>query len=340
MPRMPPLLVFASALALAFALTPLARRAALRFGAIDRPDGRLKLHAHAVPTLGGLAMYAALCLSLLPWLSADPLVPALVAGGGLLVASGWLDDLRRLPIAAKLGAQAAAAGIALVAFDLRIEFALFERVPALAFALSFLWLVGLSNALNFLDVMDGLAAGTAAIGAGALALAGLATGDPILAGAASAVAGACLGFLWYNLPPARIYMGDAGSLLLGFSLAALALRGRYTERSAWGVLAPIVILGVPVLEVVFVTLIRWRKGISPLRGSPDHIAYRLEALGLSTPRVLAVLWSATALSAAAGLALPWASPETAVWVVLAWAGAALCACVPLARVSIDARRVP
>ena len=339
MPPVPPL-VFASALAIGLVLTPLARRLALRFGAVDRPDARLKLHAKPVPTLGGLAIYGAVCVSLLPSMLADPLPQALVLVGGLLVASGWLDDLGRLPLAAKLGAQGAAAGIALLAFDLRIEFGPFERVPALAFALSFVWLVGLSNALNFLDVMDGLAAGTAAIAAGALAVVGLATGDLALTGAASAVAGACLGFLWYNRPPARIYMGDTGSLFLGFSLAALALRGRYTERSAWGVLAPVVILGVPVLEVVFVTLIRWRKGISPLRGSPDHIAYRLEAIGLSTSRVLAVLWSATALSAAAGLVLPWARPETAVWVVLAWAGGALCACVPLARISIDARRVP
>jgi UDP-GlcNAc:undecaprenyl-phosphate GlcNAc-1-phosphate transferase len=336
MPRLP-LLALACALALALALTPLVRGAALRSGALDAPDGRLKLQAKPVPTLGGLAIYFAFALALLvaaPW---GPVPLVLLGGGGLLVAAGCLDDLGRLPLAGKLGAQSAAALLALLAADLRIHFVPFESVPGLAFALSFLWLVGVSNALNFLDVMDGLAAGTAFVAASALALAGLVAGDAVLAAAGGALAGACLGFLVHNRPPARIYMGDAGSLLLGFALAALALRGRYTERSAWGVLAPLLILGVPVLEVAFVSLMRWRKGISPLRGSPDHVACRLRASGLPVPRVLALLWSAAALSAAAGLALQLAAPGVAPWIVLVWSLAALCACLPLARIAVPAR---
>jgi UDP-GlcNAc:undecaprenyl-phosphate GlcNAc-1-phosphate transferase len=331
---------FLLSLVAALALTPLVRRAALRFGALDAPDGRLKVQAMPVPTLGGLAIFGAVALALLATTPPGPVPLALLGGGGLLVATGWLDDLGRLPLAAKLGAQSAAALLALLAADLRIHFVPFESVPALAFALSFLWLVGVSNALNFLDVMDGLAAGTAAIAASALAVAGLAVGDAVMAAASAALAGGCLGFLAYNRPPARIYMGDAGSLFLGFALAALALRGRYTEHSAWGVLAPIVMLGVPVVEVGFVSLMRWRKGISPLRGSPDHIAYRLEAAGLATSRVLATLWTAALLSGATGLALRGAEPKVAPWIVFGWTAAALAACVPLARIPIQVRTRP
>jgi UDP-GlcNAc:undecaprenyl-phosphate GlcNAc-1-phosphate transferase len=158
---------------------------------------------------------------------------------------------------------------------------LYVRIP-----LTFLWLVAMINAFNIIDVMDGLSAGVAFFAAIAFFSVSLLNGRITIAIVAITLAGSLLGFLRYNFTPARIYLGDTGSMFLGFMIGALAINGSYTEKDVLGFLAPAVILGIPIFDTFQVMVARWRKGIPFYRGSPDHYALRLRAAGLSVKKVV------------------------------------------------------
>jgi UDP-GlcNAc:undecaprenyl-phosphate/decaprenyl-phosphate GlcNAc-1-phosphate transferase len=271
---------------LALYTTPTMRRAAIQFGILDHPRGDLKSHTEAIPYLGGLAVFLAYLFALgLTFEFAHPVLGILLSGT-LMLLLGLIDDLGVLSPWEKLAGQTVAI-IVLLKAGLYIKLGFLP--PPVAWALSIFWLLAVTNAFNILDVMDGLASGVGAIAALFLAAIAIRNDEPMVAVMAAALAGSLFGFLRYNSAPAQIYLGDSGSLFVGLTLSALAMNGHYTLKNSVAMLTPAIILGVPLLDLFFVSLARLRKGMSPLHGSPDHIALRLKRAGLSVPRVVGVL---------------------------------------------------
>ncbi len=302
---------FGCATILAAWLTPRMREAALRFGIVDRPDGRLKNHREPVPYLGGLAIYLAFLLSLC-FCPFGPEVLALLLGGSIVVLLGLVDDLGQLPPWTKLMGQLVAVFV-LVKSGIYIKLTFLP--PWVAIPLSVLWLLAVTNAFNLIDIMDGLSAGTAATAALALFTVAVWNGRFTAATMLAALAGACLGFLRYNFEPARIYMGDAGSQFLGLLLGALAMNNAYTQRNLVAAVAPALILGVPLFDMLFVMYIRFRRGLPVMLGSPDHVALRLRKWRLSTRQTVLLSYAVTALLGTAAVVMSLDSTTGAVVVL-------------------------
>jgi UDP-GlcNAc:undecaprenyl-phosphate/decaprenyl-phosphate GlcNAc-1-phosphate transferase len=275
------LLILASALFLVLAVTPLARRIAYRSGMIDQPAAR-KQHTIPTPLLGGAAIYLAFVSSLL--LLGDRFyinqVAGILLGASLVSFLGLWDDRRPLRPAVKLVGQLLAALI-LVATDVRVN-----TTPWLwlNIAITLVWVVGITNAVNFLDNMDGLSAGIAGIAAGFFLLFAAMSKQYLVGVLAAALLGACIGFLFYNFNPARIFMGDTGSLFLGFMLAAVGIKLRFPDNSpfvTW--MVPVLVLAVPIFDTTLVTISRLRRGLNPLTTpGKDHISHRLARITGST----------------------------------------------------------
>ena len=325
------LLSFALAAAVALWLTPKMRDAALRFGIVDRPDGRLKTQREPVPYLGGVAIFLAFLLSISTTYSLSADVLGILLAGSIVVLLGLLDDLGQLGPTAKLAGQGVAV-LVLVKSGLTIQLA-FLPAP-LAILLSVVWLLATTNAFNLIDVMDGLSAGTAAVAAAALLVVADWNGKTASAAMLAALAGACVGFLRYNLPPARIYMGDTGSLFLGMSLGALAMNNAYTEHNDLAALAPALILGVPLFDMLFVMHIRWRRGLPVMLGSPDHVALRLRSWKLTTGQTVLLSYAATALLGAAAVGMSLVSLRAAGAILAAIVLAALASAALLKRIDM------
>ncbi len=277
-------------LALSLYLTPIILRAAVELGVLDRPDGKLKRHEEPVPYLGGLAVYLAFLITLCVVFEFHVQLLGLLLGTTMMAMLGLFDDLHVIAPRLKLVGQLIATWV-LIRSNISIQL---EILPDwLPIPLTVLWLVGITNAVNILDVSDGLAAGVSAIAALGLFIIAVLNGDLLIATTALALAGSLIGFLRYNQPPARIYLGDTGSLFVGFMLAALAMIGAYTRRNDVGALAPVAILIVPVLDTTLVVMARLGRGTSPFAGSADHLAVRLKHRGWSAHEVA---WFAYALS--------------------------------------------
>ncbi len=283
------LLTFILALSLALYGVPLARRAALRFNIVDRPDGQLKRQTEPVPYFGGLVVYLAFLVSLALTFEFRQDVLGLVLGGTLMVMLGLIDDFGVLTPGSKLIGQIIAVFV-LIRSGIRIEIVAFPEW--LDLALTVLWMVGVINALNIIDVMDGLAGGVGVIACVWLFVVALLNQDMVSAVMLAALAGGLVGFLRYNVHPASIYLGDAGSLFVGLMLGALAMTGKYTTVNPVAVLAPVLILGVPIFDTFFVMYIRWRRGVPVFWGSPDHFALRLRHWRLTVPQVMLVSYGA------------------------------------------------
>ena len=282
---------FALALVVALYLTPLLRRAAIRFGITDRPDGRLKTQREPVAYLGGLAIYLSFLLALTATLRFDSTeVLGLLLAGAIVVMLGLIDDFGVLTPGQKLAGQVVAV---LTLINASIYIKLSFLPPWLAVALSFLWLLAITNAFNLIDIMDGLAAGVAAAAALILFAVAVVNGRETYAVLLAALAGSLCGFLRFNFEPARIYMGDAGSLFIGLMLGALAMNNSYTRTNLVASLAPLVILGVPLFDMLFVMYIRRKRGLPVMLGSPDHFALRLRRWRLTTRQTVLASWGAT-----------------------------------------------
>jgi UDP-GlcNAc:undecaprenyl-phosphate GlcNAc-1-phosphate transferase len=326
---------FVIALLLGLYFTPLARQAALRFGIVDSPDGRLKQQTAPVPYLGGLAVFLAYLVALGMILAFNGLLLGLLLAGTLTLLVGLVDDFGVLTPAAKL------AGEAIAVFVLLRSGAVIELVEvphALRWPLAALWLFGVCNAFNLLDIMDGLAAGVGAVAGLAFGVMAMTTGEYPEAAAAFALAGALGGFLVFNLHPARIYLGDAGSLAVGLTLGALALAIRWTDASPAGFLAPLVVLAVPIADTAYVSVLRARAGKPFWYGSPDHFPLRLcRRLGGRVGRTVAVVLALAVLGAVIGVGtatvLPW---QVGLWALVAYALLFVVLLALLSRVRMEA----
>ncbi len=272
------LLACATAAGIAYLCTPAVRLIALRRGAIAKPVSD-RWGKRIVTRFGGMAMYGAAVVGTLCWVPLTGKVAGLLVGWSLIVAVGLLDDLRPLRPYTKLLLQLAV-GCVVVMSGIRIELI---QWMWLSIPVSLLWFILVMNAFNLLDNMDGLAAGIGLIAAAFCAATAFLTNQTPILLIASVVVGACLGFLRYNFPPAKIFMGDSGSHLLGLGLGALALMGSWQHStqliSIIGI--PMLVLAVPIFDTCFVTLQRILHRRHPFRGGTDHLSHRLAILGLS-----------------------------------------------------------
>lgn len=270
--------------------TPVMRRAALQLGIVDRPDGALKDHDEPVPYLGGLAVFTAFLLTVGVLGDFEQETLGLLLSGTIVLMVGLLDDFGVLSVSQKLLGQTLAAMVLIKSgIFIKLEF----LPDYVAIPLTVLWILSVTNAFNIIDVMDGLAAGVGSVSAIALAAANLLAGRQSIAFLSIVLAGATLGFLRHNFHPARIYLGDSGSLFIGFMLAALSMNAGYTRINLVAVISPILILGLPLFDLSFVMYARWRKGIPITRGSPDHFALRLQRCRFSVKETALISYFAT-----------------------------------------------
>jgi UDP-GlcNAc:undecaprenyl-phosphate GlcNAc-1-phosphate transferase len=288
-------IVFGVAATLTFFLTPLVRLVSVRSGILDAPSSAIKTHASPTPVFGGVAIWGGFvgAMALLRLTTNFPSgtlfnLRSLVFGGTMMFGLGLADDLRRphgLDYKPKFLVQFAATAM-LVVYGLRIRFIHPDWVSV---AVTLVWVVGVTNALNIIDIMDGLAATQAAVAALGFLFVSLPSEEHYVKFAAAAIAGAALGFLPWNLSKRhKVFMGDCGALLLGFLLAGVSLGAHYSGVNDAGVFAPVLILGVPIFDTLFVSLLRLNQGKSPFLGSKDHFALRLERMGLSRREVVLV----------------------------------------------------
>jgi UDP-GlcNAc:undecaprenyl-phosphate GlcNAc-1-phosphate transferase len=283
---------FGAAVATAL-LAPLFQAIARKRGLVSVPKED-RWSKRTTPLLGGAALFAGFLVAALVTLPlGDRRVHAVLAGAAVMFAVGLWDDVRRLKPGTKLAAQVVAASILVLG---GIEVQMFGR-RVFGIPLTIFWVVGITNALNLLDNMDGLASGVAAIAALVLAAFGASSGADWLVPLALAIAGSALGFLPWNVSPARQFMGDAGSLPLGFLLAAAGILGTYREAGnvLLVLIAPVFVLGVPILDTTLVTLARKFHGRNVSEGGKDHLSHRLVALGMSERKAVAVLWAVAAV---------------------------------------------
>lgn len=274
------LLIFLTALTFSMLGTPLARRLALHAGVVDAPNAR-KIHVAPVPLLGGAAIYAAFVIALIA-LGDRFYVRELVGillGATLVSLFGLADDHWGMSAYLKLGGQLVAA-VVLILGGTQVQ--LFEQ-RWLNWAITLVWVVGITNALNLLDNMDGLSGGVTTVAAAFFLLLAAMSGQYLVGAMAAALIGACIGFLRYNLNPATIFMGDTGSLFLGFLLAALGIKLRFPSNVPWITwLVPVCVLTLPIFDTTLVFVSRLRRGLNPLTAAgTDHLSHRLVALGLT-----------------------------------------------------------
>jgi UDP-GlcNAc:undecaprenyl-phosphate GlcNAc-1-phosphate transferase len=324
------LLAVLSAFALAFGMTPVWEKFCLRIGLMDDP-GHRKIHDSPTPLAGGLAVMTGLVvptviaslflllqghlgkLAVLNPNSAFLLMHGLerrhtelvgiLLGALAMLVLGILDDRHELKPAMKFAGQFLIA-LAVAACGVRIT--LFVPNPIFHYAVTILWILTIINAFNFMDNMNGLCTGLGAIGSWYFAMIAAGDGQYLVTIVAFLTFGALLGFLPYNFPRARAFLGDAGSHLVGYLLAVLAILPHfYTLRHPrhWAVLIPLLVLGIPLLDMVQVVIVRWRLGKPFYHGDTNHLSHRLVRLGLTRSTSVAVLWLASALLASVALLL-------------------------------------
>jgi UDP-GlcNAc:undecaprenyl-phosphate/decaprenyl-phosphate GlcNAc-1-phosphate transferase len=302
---------------LALYLTPIMRQAAIRFQIVDRPDGHLKHQKEAIPYLGGLAVYLAFLVTVALTFSFDQEVLGILLGGTLVLILGLIDDLGFLSPYVKLTGQLLAAFV-LVKSGIRVEIAFLPNW--LNLPISVMWIIGITNAFNIIDIMDGLAAGVACICCFVLFLVAVMNDHTMIALMAISLAGALAAFLRFNFAPARIYLGDMGSLFLGCMLASLSMIGQYSMHNLVGFMVPVVILGVPIFDTIFVSYIRWRRRMPIFFGSPDHFALRLRKWRLSTRQTVLCSYALAVVLALGSLAMVRATNFVASLILLAIVG--------------------
>ncbi|MBD0329409.1 MAG: undecaprenyl/decaprenyl-phosphate alpha-N-acetylglucosaminyl 1-phosphate transferase [Thermoleophilia bacterium] len=305
---------FAAAVAIVLALTPLVARLAPRIGGVDDRRDRPRVHERPVPRIGGVAIVVAIVLPAALLLGEEPRYLAILGSVLAVSALGLVDDIRGLRPRTKMLAVVLVALVPVVAFDVR-----FERVTLpligdhelgwLSVPVSLLWIAALANLVNLIDGMDSLAAGIVAIAAGSFALLAASFGRLDSAVLAAIVCGAALAFLRHNYHPASVFMGDSGALALGFVLAALAIDGVLKTAATIALVAPLLVIAVPILDTSFVVAKRLKYRRPPWSADHNHFYHRFMRIGYSQRRTAAYLHAWAALLAAYAIVLRFVPPR-------------------------------
>ena len=317
------LFAFILALAVAFAATPAVKMLAIRIKAVDVPRDSRRMHKTPIPRLGGLAIFLGFLVSILIFGRTGPQMAAILVGAILLVALGMVDDVVALKPGIKFLGQIVAAliptlaGVVITRFTNPFSAGGYFNLGIFSIPVTILWIVGITNAVNLIDGLDGLACGVSAIATVTMFVIAVLYSEYQIALMMAALAGACLGFLPYNMNPAKIFMGDTGSLFLGYILAVTSIQGLFKFYAVISFAVPFILLGLPIFDTAFAIIRRLAHGQSPLQADRGHVHHRLIDLGFDQKQSVAILY---AFSAVLGLtAVLLATTNEAKLVILALA---------------------
>lgn len=297
------LLAFAVSLLVAYVMTPPVKRFAEKVGAIDVPRDNRRVHDHPIPRMGGLAIFIGFMLSLIFFVPMSTKVTGLLVGSVIIAVMGGVDDIVSLNPWVKLAGQIVAALVAIrcgLVFDVISNPNIFAEetyieIGWLSIPLTMLWIVGCTNAVNLIDGLDGLAVGVSAISSLTMLIVSLFVSEPVVSIILAALTGACLGFMPYNLNPAKIFMGDVGSQLLGFVLSTASIMGLFKLHAIITFFVPLLALALPLADTIFAFFRRILHGQSPFKADKGHFHHRLLAMGLNQKQVVAVLYGISAV---------------------------------------------
>ncbi|MBE6081819.1 undecaprenyl/decaprenyl-phosphate alpha-N-acetylglucosaminyl 1-phosphate transferase [Acidilutibacter cellobiosedens] len=283
-------------------MTPISKKIAIKVGAIDIPKDERRIHKKPIPLLGGLAIYTATMISILIFLPMNKSLLSIIIGGTIIFISGIIDDKKNLSAKTKLIFQLLAA-VVLILGDVKIDFITnpFSRTSTLLYLkgfsipLTIFWVVGITNTLNLIDGLDGLAAGVAMIASLSLLIVANRFGYIEITIISAILAGSCLGFLPYNFNPAKIFMGDTGALFLGFMLSVVAIEGVMKSVATIAIVVPIIILGLPIFDTTFAIFRRLLNGRPIMEADKGHLHHRLLQRGLTQRQTVLILYLISAV---------------------------------------------
>ena len=283
--------------------TPVVKSLAFKVGAVDVPKDNRRMHDHPIPRMGGMAIFFGFILSVLMYVRITPQLRGMLLGGVIIMVLGIFDDIYALGAKFKLVIQIAAALVAVLSGNV-IEVLsnpnVFSQNPWwdlgwLAAPATILWIVAITNAVNLIDGLDGLACGVSTISSLTMLVISLAVADGPVAIIMAALAGGCIGFLPYNLNPAKIFMGDTGSTFLGFILAVMSIQGLFKFYTIISFAVPFLMLGLPIFDTCFAFIRRIAHGQSPMHADRSHVHHRLIDMGFNQKQAVAVLYIISAI---------------------------------------------
>lgn len=288
---------------IAFLMTPVVKALAHKVGAVDVPKDERRMHSRPIPRMGGLAIFLGFMLSALLFVELSPQIRGMLLGGTIIVVLGILDDIYALPALPKFFVQIVAALIAVYhgnVIQVLSNPNVFSADPywilgPLAIPFTVIWIVAITNAVNLIDGLDGLAVGVATISSLTMLVIAMLVSDGVVALLMAALAGSCLGFMPYNLNPAKIFMGDTGSTFLGFILATMSIQGLFKFYTIISFAVPFLMLGLPIFDTCFAVFRRLSKGQNPMSPDRSHVHHRLIDMGCNQKQAVAVLYVISAI---------------------------------------------
>ena len=323
---------FLLAALVSYILTPYIKKLAFLIGALDKPDNR-KVHKKIMPRLGGLAIYIAFMVAAVASLEMTWDIVGILIGGTVIVTVGVLDDKYQLPAKVKLLGQIFAACV-LVLFDIRIEwvnnpFGGYFYLEYLSIPLTIFWVISFTNVVNLIDGLDGLAAGVSAIASLTVILVAVQMGYYHIAVMTAALAGGIIGFIRYNFNPATIFMGDTGSMFIGYMLAAISVYGAVKTAATVALIVPFIALGLPIMDTAFAIMRRYTNGRPIFQPDKGHLHHRLLAMGMNQKQAVLLKY---AITAALGIA-------AVLWAEVDGFYAALIIAVIITAVAVGAKKI-
>ena len=297
------LLPLVVALVISFLSTPIVKSFAYKLGAIDVPKDERRMHKVPIPRMGGLAIFLGFIISVLLFVEVDDQMKGILLGSVIIVVMGIIDDITPLRASLKFVIQILAALIP-VYYGVQITCIsnpnLFSDNPYwnfgwLSIPITVIWIVGLTNAVNLIDGLDGLAIGVSSISALTMLAIDMLGAEPQVAVIMAALVGACIGFMPYNMNPAKIFMGDTGSTFLGYILACITIQGLFKFYAVISFVVPFLILGLPIFDTMFAIIRRISHGQNPMAPDRSHVHHRLIDMGLNQKQAVAVLYVISAI---------------------------------------------
>lgn len=293
------IVALAVAMAISFTMTPVAKSFAQKVGAIDVPKDERRIHDHPIPRMGGLAIFLGFVLSTVLFADVNRQIQGMLLGAVIVVVVGVIDDIIQLRAIVKLVFQIAAALVAVyygIAIDIVSSLNFFGTgqyisLGILSVPITVFWIVAITNSVNIIDGLDGLAVGVSAISSVVMLVVSIVVADINIAVIIGALVGACIGFMPYNINPAKIFMGDSGSLLLGYVLATVSVIGLFKFYAIVSFVVPFLVLAFPLFDTTFAFFRRILNGKSPMHPDRGHLHHRLIDMGMSQKQAVAVLYS-------------------------------------------------
>ena len=314
-----------AALIVTLLTTPVVKNLAQKWGAVDVPKDNRRMHNHPIPRMGGLAIFFGFLLSTLLFVEITPQMRGMLLGAVVIVVLGIFDDIYALGAKLKFVIQIVAALIAVLSGNIITTLSnpnVFSASPYwnldwLSIPVTVVWIVAITNAVNLIDGLDGLAVGVSTISSMTLLVIALVVSEGQVALLMAALAGACIGFLPYNINPAKIFMGDTGSTFLGFILAVVSIQGLFKFYTIISFAVPFLMLGLPIFDTCFAFIRRIAHGQSPMQADRSHVHHRLIDMGFSQKQAVAVLYVISAILGLSAVVLTTSGPLKAMLLLFA-----------------------